>query len=52
MASPKTPKPDVRTINRDARTGRMVTDQYVRQHPSTTTTEHRPTSGGKKPGKK
>lgn len=30
------------TINRSAKTGRFVSSSYVKSHPSTTVTEHRP----------
>jgi hypothetical protein len=31
-----------RIIHRDAVTGRIVTPEYVKKHPRTTETEHRP----------
>jgi hypothetical protein len=30
------------TLNRSAKTGRIVSPDYAKKHPSTTETEHRP----------
>lgn len=38
------PKPPTVTNHRDAKSGQFVTEQYVKTHKSTTTTEHNPRS--------
>ena len=40
MAKKSTPK--TVEINRSAKTGKFVTEEYAKRHPSTTVTEHRP----------